>query len=60
MPDGWIDDVCGGIVYGRLLYGNEELAFEMSIEAILAPIDDAKHSLTVGRAREIALAALNR
>lgn len=30
------------------------------IQSVLSPIDDAKHSLTVGRAREIALAALNR
>ena len=29
------------------------------IQTVLLPIDDARHSLTVGRAREIALAALN-
>ena len=29
------------------------------IQAVLAPADDAKHVETVGRAREIALAALN-
>lgn len=29
------------------------------IQSVLAPIDNAQHALTVGRAREIALAALN-
>jgi len=44
-----------------ILHENRNLRTALNrIQEVLRPIDNAKYSLTVGRAREIALAALNR
>lgn len=44
----------------EIMRENKQLRSALNrIQAILAPLDDARHSLTVGRAREIALAAMN-
>ena len=55
-----LKDLAVSGMYADILHENQRLRAALNrIQDVLRSLDNAKHSLTVGRAREIALAALN-